>query len=85
MVFLVVVVGLVWRYLFDARSGMIVYYRGKIGIGPVLWLSDPDIALRSLIISDIWQWTPFILIIVLAGLQALPRDVTEAARIDGAN
>ena len=80
-----VVVGLVWRYLFDARSGMINYYLGKIGIGPVLWLSDPDIALTSLIISDIWQWTPFIFIIVLAGLQALPRDVVEAARIDGAN
>lgn len=79
-----VVVGLIWRYLFDARSGMLNYYLGKIGIEPVLWLADPDIALISLIITDIWQWTPFIFIIVLAGLQAIPSDVIEASRIDGA-
>lgn len=80
-----VVVGLIWRYLFDARSGMINYYIGKLGIEPVLWLSNPDIALISLIITDVWQWTPFIFIIVLAGLQALPKDVVEASRIDGAS
>lgn len=80
-----VVVGLIWRYLMDARSGMLNYYLGKIGIEPVLWLSNPKIALTSLIVTDIWQWTPFIFIIVLAGLQALPKDVVEAARIDGAN
>ena len=80
-----VVVGLIWRYLYDARSGLINYYLGFIGIEPVLWLSDPNIALISLIIADIWQWTPFIFIIVLAGLQALPKDVIEASQIDGAN
>lgn len=80
-----IVVGLIWRYLFDARSGMLNYYLGKIGIEPVLWLADPDIALISLIIVDIWQWTPFIFIIVLAGLQAIPSDVIEASRIDGAS
>lgn len=79
-----VVVGLIWRYLLDARSGLVNYYLGLLGIEPVLWLSDPDIALISLIISDVWQWTPFIFIIVLAGLQALPKDVVEASRIDGA-
>ena len=80
-----VVVGLIWRYLFDARAGMINYYLGVIGIEPVLWLASPEVALTSLIISDIWQWTPFIFIIVLAGLQALPSEVIEASRIDGAN
>jgi multiple sugar transport system permease protein len=80
-----VVVGLIWRYLFDARAGMINYYLGLIGIEPVLWLASPDMALTSLIISDIWQWTPFIFIIVLAGLQALPSEVIEASRMDGAN
>jgi len=79
-----VVVGLIWRYLFDARAGMLNYYLGKIGIEPILWLADPNIALISLIIADIWQWTPFIFIIVLAGLQAIPSDVVEASRIDGA-
>jgi len=80
-----VVVGLIWRYLFDARAGMINYYLGVIGIEPVLWLASPEMALTSLIISDVWQWTPFIFIIVLAGLQALPSEVVEASRIDGAN
>lgn len=79
-----VVVGLIWRYLFDARTGMINYYLGQVGIDPILWLADPDFALMSLIITDIWQWTPFIFIIVLAGLQAIPSDVIEASKIDGA-
>lgn len=90
-----VVVGLIWRYLFDARSGFINYYLQEIGdaipflerlgFKTQLWLADPDLALGSLIVTDIWQWTPFILIIVLAGLQALPAEITEAAYIDGAN
>lgn len=80
-----VVVGLIWRYLYDARSGLINYYLGVLGVDPVMWLSDPNLALFSLIVSDIWQWTPFIFIIVLAGLQALPGDVIDASRIDGAN
>lgn len=79
-----VVVGLIWRYLFDARTGMINYYLGQIGIDPILWLADPNFALMSLIITDVWQWTPFIFIIVLAGLQAIPSDVLEASKIDGA-
>ena len=79
-----VVVGLIWRYLFDARTGMINYYLGQVGIDPILWLADPNFALMSLIITDIWQWTPFIFIIVLAGLQAIPSDVIEASKIDGA-
>ena len=81
-----IVVGLIWRYLFDARTGMINYYLGAFfGMDPIPWLADPNIALTSLIITDIWQWTPFIFIIVLAGLQAIPKDVIEASTIDGAN
>lgn len=79
-----IVVGLIWRYLFDARTGMINYYLGQVGVDPILWLADPEFALMSLIITDIWQWTPFIFIIVLAGLQAIPSDVVEASKIDGA-
>ena len=81
-----IVVGLIWRYLFDARTGMINYYLGAwLGIDPIPWLADPNIALTSLIITDIWQWTPFMFISVLAGLQGIPRDVIEASTIDGAN
>lgn len=80
-----VVVGLLWRYLFDARIGWINYYLGVIGIEPQIWLGDPQLAFMAIVITDIWQWTPFIFIIVIAGLQALPSEVLEASEIDGAN
>jgi len=90
-----VVVGLIWRYLLDARNGIINYYLAEIGEAlPFLqglgfkaqtWLADPTLAMVSIIVSDVWQWTPFVFMIVLAGLQGLPGDVMEAAYIDGAN
>lgn len=80
-----VVVGLLWRYLFDARIGWINHYLGFLGIEPLIWLGDPQWAFFAIVITDIWQWTPFIFIIVIAGLQALPSEVVEASTIDGAN
>ena len=81
-----VVVGLIWRYLFDARVGWINYYLGLwFGLEPQVWLGVPDLAFFAIVLTDIWQWTPFIFIIVIAGLQALPGEVLEASRIDGAN
>ena len=81
-----VVVGLIWRYLFDARVGWINHYLDAwFGIEPQVWLGDPELAFFAIVLTDIWQWTPFIFIIVIAGLQALPGEVLEAARIDGAN
>ena len=81
-----VVVGLIWRYLFDARIGWINYYLGLwFGFDPQVWLGVPDLAFFAIVLTDIWQWTPFIFIIVIAGLQALPSEVLEASRIDGAN
>ncbi len=80
-----VVVGLIWRYLFDARVGWINYYLGYLGIEPQVWLGDAELAFFAIVFTDIWQWTPFIFIIVIAGLQALPSEVLEASRIDGAN
>ncbi len=90
-----VVVGLMWRYMLDARTGVINYYIDAIGDAlPFLqqlgfqsrsWLGEPELALGALIVTDIWQWTPFIFIIILAGLQALPSDVINAAYMDGAS
>lgn len=90
-----IVVGLIWKYMLDARTGVINHYVERIGeLIPILqnvgfvrqaYLGDPDLALPALIVTDIWQWTPFIFIIILAGLQALPKEVMEAAFIDGAN
>ncbi len=80
-----VVVGLIWRYLFDARIGWINYYLVQVGLEPQVWLGDADLAFFAIVFTDIWQWTPFIFIIVIAGLQALPSEVLEASKIDGAN
>ncbi|HHJ06982.1 MAG TPA: sugar ABC transporter permease [Anaerolineae bacterium] len=90
-----IVVGLIWKYMLDARTGVINYYIEAIGKAiPFLqnfgfvrqaYLGDPHLALPALIVTDIWQWTPFIFIIILAGLQALPHEIMEAAYIDGAN
>ena len=90
-----IVVGLIWRYLLDARNGVINYYLDAIGNAvPFLqnfgferlpWLGDPTLAMVSIVVSDVWQWTPFIFMIALAGLQGLPSNIVEASRIDGAN
>lgn len=80
-----VAVGLIWRYLLDGRIGLVNHYLGQLGIPAQTWLGDPNLAFFSIVITDIWQWTPFIFIILLAGLQALPSEVLEASRIDGAN
>jgi multiple sugar transport system permease protein len=80
-----IVVGLMWRYMYHPTVG--VFNRGlkALGFDPVPWLSDANWALVSIIIADIWQWTPFIFILALAALQSLPKSTIEAARIDGAN
>lgn len=81
-----VVVGLIWRYLFDARVGWINYYLSHwFGIEPQIWLGDAELAFFAIVLTDIWQWTPFIFMIVIAGLQAIPAEVIEQSRIDGAN
>lgn len=81
-----VVVGLVWRYLFDVRVGWINYYLGAwFGLEPQVWLGDAQLAFFAIVVTDIWQWTPFIFIIIIAGLQALPSEVVEASTIDGVN
>ena len=80
-----VVVGVIWRFLYNPSYGKFNYFLGVFGLGPVGWLSDPQVSLVSVIIADTWQWTPFVFLLMLAGLQGIPRDITEASRIDGAN
>jgi len=78
-------VGLIWRYLFDASFGPINQALIWAGLAPHAWLAEPALAFGAMVVTDIWQWTPFVLIMVLAGLQGLDESVLEAARIDGAN
>ena len=77
-----VVVGLMWRYMYHPTIGTFNRFLDSIGLSNVDWLGQH--ALMSIIIADIWQWTPFIFILSLAALQSLPRSALEAARIDGA-
>lgn len=77
-----VVVGLMWRYMYHPTVGTFNRVLDSLGLPEVDWLGQH--ALTSVIIADIWQWTPFIFILSLAALQSLPRSALEAARIDGA-
>jgi multiple sugar transport system permease protein len=79
-----IVVGITWRLLFDVDYGMVNYIFGLIGIGKVPWFTSTNVALISLMLIDAWQWTPFMMLVILAGLQSLPIEPLEAARIDGA-
>ncbi len=78
-----VVVGLTWRFLYDPSFGLINYLLGFLGIEPQAWLSDPALALPAVILADIWQWTPFVFLLLLAGLQGIPRSLLEAGQVDG--
>ncbi len=79
-----IAVGLAWRYMFDAQFGLINALLGVVGIAPKTWLADPTLAFVAIVIADIWQWTPFVFIMMLAALAGVDRSVLEAARIDGA-
>ncbi len=80
-----IVGGLIWRIFYDPGAGLFNYLLGLLGIAPVDWLGDPNIAMASLILADVWQWTPFIILLVSAGLDALPQEPLEAAELDGAH
>ncbi len=78
-------VSLAWRFSYQEQFGVYNYLLGLIGLGPVRWLSDRNIALYSVMGTDLWQATPFVFLLLLAGLQAMPPDPFEAAAIDGAS
>jgi multiple sugar transport system permease protein len=80
-----VVVGLFWRFMLDTQFGVVNSLLGSLGLGQVEWLTNQRMALISVILVDTWQWTPFIMLIALAGLTAVPRYLYEAASIDRAS
>ena len=82
-----VVVGVVWRLMLNADFGAINSALQSVGINTesLTWTASPRLALASVIAVDIWQWTPFMFLVLLAGLQAIPQEPYEASRIDGAS
>ena len=81
----VVVSAMIWRWIYSPQHGLLNYFLGIVGIPPQNWLNDPNLALISLVIVTIWGSIGSNMVIFLAGLQDIPRDVIEAARVDGAN
>jgi len=80
-----VAVALIWRIMLNPEIGVMNYLLKSIGLPGSLWVSSATTVIPSLVLVDVWKWTPMITLIVLAGLKSLPHDPYEAARIDGAN
>lgn len=80
-----IIIGLVWRMLYNFDFGTLNYLLTSVGMRPVAWLSDHQVALFSLVAVDVWNTTSFVTLILLAGLQTQPQEIHEAAQIDGAS
>ncbi|SEG52477.1 carbohydrate ABC transporter permease [Bosea lathyri] len=80
-----VAVALVWTMMFHPQLGVLNYLLSLVGIGPQNWVYDPNTVIPTLILVEVWHWTPLVMLIVLGGLAGLPREPYESALIDGAN
>ena len=80
-----IAVGMVWQLIYEPTLGVANYLLKFLGIDPVLWMVDSKLVLNSLIIIEVWEWTPMVMLIVLAGLAGMPHDIYESAQVDGAN
>ncbi len=79
-----VAVGTIWYLLYNSKIGPLTYFVERLGFGTQDWLGTTATALPAIILADIWEWTPFVFLLALSGLQGIPEAVIEAARIDGA-
>jgi multiple sugar transport system permease protein len=80
-----VAVAVIWRYLLHARYGFINHFLAGLGVEPVDWLGDPNWSMPAIIFFAVWKNFGYNMVILLAGLQTIPNDLYEAARVDGAN
>lgn len=80
-----VVTARIWQWMFDYNLGIINYVLERIRIGRINWLGEPFLAFFSIAIADVWKTAPFVAVIVLAGLSAIPREIYHASTLDGAN
>jgi multiple sugar transport system permease protein len=79
-----VAVALVWTMMFHPQQGVLNYLLSLFGLPPSLWVYSPTWVIPSLVLVEIWHWTPLVMLIVLGGLAALPTEPYESARLDGA-
>lgn len=80
-----IVTGFMWRMLFDPEYGPVNHLIGLLGFGHVSWFGDVRAAKTAIIVAELWLSTPFVMLVMLAGLQSIPDELIEAARIDGAS
>jgi len=80
-----VTIGFMWRMLYDPSNGPIDAVLRGLHLGSPGWLSGSHLAVVSVVLMDVWEWTPLLFLLLLAGLQGIPDEVLDAARIDGAN
>ncbi len=79
-----VAIGSMWKLMYNYDFGILNQALALVGLGPVGWLSNTSLALWSVVVVDVWHWTPLVFLILFAGVEGLPREVIEAARVDGA-
>ena len=79
-----IVSGLLWNYILDPFWGVMNYILGLVGIAPQPWFSDASTSLTTVILVNVWQWNPFLTLLIIAGLISIPQDLYEAAEVDGA-
>jgi len=80
-----VAIALVWTMMFHPQQGVLNYLLSLVGIAPSEWVYSPRLAIPCLVMVDIWQWTPLVMLIVLGGLASMPADPFEAAYMEGAS
>jgi multiple sugar transport system permease protein len=80
-----IVTGIIWAWIFNARYGIVNYALSSLGLTPLLWLSSPSLAMFCVVIARSWHEITFGVLMLLAGLQSIPVDLYEAAKIDGAS
>jgi len=79
------VAGLLMRWMFESNWGLVNYFLSLVGVRGPGWTGDPAWALWSIIFADVWQNTPFVILVIYAGLQSVPMEPLEAAMVDGAS
>jgi len=85
MVITPAIVGVMWSIMFQSQIGPLNWLLSLVGLPAVGWLTSPDVAMISLIITDVWHWTPFMFLLSLSALQMIPADLYESAEVDGAS
>jgi multiple sugar transport system permease protein len=80
-----IVIGAIWKLILNTDFGLLNQILEVFKIWPVDWLGDEKIALYSVVMVDVWHWTPFCFLLLLAGIESLPQDIYEQAKIDGAS